>query len=89
MQTALDRYCENDEERQALRGAGGTVLGRVLARALRADLGQANHALVSDPRINTERVREDLRYVMGVRDTAGRYFHALSAGAAAPGEIEP
>lgn len=54
----------NDEDRVLLAGAEDTPVGRAILKALAIEEARVEKGL-EDPRLNTERVREDFRHVMG------------------------
>jgi len=54
----------NEEEIRILAGLAETPAGRAALRAIRLEQKKAESAS-SDPRLNTERIRDDFRYQMG------------------------
>lgn len=54
----------NEEDRVLLAGAEDTPVGRAILKALALQEAHVEKQL-EDPRLNTERIREDFRHVMG------------------------
>jgi hypothetical protein len=54
----------NEEELAAVAGAAETPVGRAILKAFAAERRRVNRRM-QDPRLNTERVCEDFRYVLG------------------------
>jgi hypothetical protein len=60
----------NDEDVVLLAGACETPVGRACLRALSIEAERVERRL-EDPRLNTERVRDDFRHVVGERRGVG------------------
>ena len=54
----------NAEDRTLLAGTPETPIGRTILRALDLEAARVGRAL-DDPRLNSERIRDDFRYAMG------------------------
>jgi hypothetical protein len=54
----------NEEEIALLAGAMETPVGRAILHAVAIEAGRVSKG-IDDPRLNTERVKDDFRYVLG------------------------